>query len=129
MVFKNQPCWPSFYASGKIIADILKREGQIDASAAHRSHVRCDLCERPCRPVQGHGNEPAFSALRPRVAECCSDLLHAGGMAVRHLDADSARELAQRVGASSWAAHTLICSAYLIHDCAHHCHFFDHVGQ
>ena len=24
---------PSFYASGKIIAEILKREGQIDASA------------------------------------------------------------------------------------------------
>jgi len=31
---RSRPCLPSFYASGKIIADILKREGQIDAPAA-----------------------------------------------------------------------------------------------
>jgi len=30
-VFKKSAVLPSFYASGKIIADILKREGQIDA--------------------------------------------------------------------------------------------------
>jgi len=31
-VFKREPVLPSFYASGKIISDILKREGQIDAA-------------------------------------------------------------------------------------------------
>jgi len=31
-VFKQSPELPSFYASGKIISDILKREGQIDAA-------------------------------------------------------------------------------------------------
>jgi NitT/TauT family transport system substrate-binding protein len=31
-VFKRTPELPSFYASGKVIGDILKREGQIDAS-------------------------------------------------------------------------------------------------
>jgi NitT/TauT family transport system substrate-binding protein len=31
-VFKRQPELPSFYASGRIISDILKREGQIDAA-------------------------------------------------------------------------------------------------
>jgi NitT/TauT family transport system substrate-binding protein len=31
-VFKKAPVLPSFYASGKIIGDILKREGQIDAA-------------------------------------------------------------------------------------------------
>jgi hypothetical protein len=30
-VFKKTPALPSFYASGKIIGDILEREGQIDA--------------------------------------------------------------------------------------------------
>ena len=33
-VFKRTPELPSFYASGKVIGDILKREGQIDASPA-----------------------------------------------------------------------------------------------
>jgi NitT/TauT family transport system substrate-binding protein len=33
-VFKKAPLLPSFYASGKIISDILKREGQIDAAPA-----------------------------------------------------------------------------------------------
>jgi NitT/TauT family transport system substrate-binding protein len=33
-VFKKTPVLPSFYASGKIIGDILKREGQIDAAPA-----------------------------------------------------------------------------------------------
>jgi NitT/TauT family transport system substrate-binding protein len=33
-VFKKTAVLPSFYASGKIIGDILKREGQIDASPA-----------------------------------------------------------------------------------------------
>ena len=33
-VFKKTPALPSFYASGKVIGDILKREGQIDASPA-----------------------------------------------------------------------------------------------
>jgi NitT/TauT family transport system substrate-binding protein len=31
-VFKKSAVLPSFFASGKIIADILKREGQIDTS-------------------------------------------------------------------------------------------------
>jgi NitT/TauT family transport system substrate-binding protein len=31
-VFKHEPVLPSFYASGKIISDILQREGQIDAA-------------------------------------------------------------------------------------------------
>jgi NitT/TauT family transport system substrate-binding protein len=31
-VFKNETALPSFYASGRIIAEILKREGQIDAA-------------------------------------------------------------------------------------------------
>jgi NitT/TauT family transport system substrate-binding protein len=30
-VFKKEAALPSFYASGKIIGDILKREGQITA--------------------------------------------------------------------------------------------------
>jgi NitT/TauT family transport system substrate-binding protein len=32
-VFKKDSALPSFYASGKVISDILKREGQIDAAA------------------------------------------------------------------------------------------------
>jgi NitT/TauT family transport system substrate-binding protein len=36
-VFKKSPALPSFYASGKVIGDILKREGQIDTAPAIES--------------------------------------------------------------------------------------------
>ena len=94
-VFKKSAELPSFYASGKVIADILKREGQIDVPPPIETTYDASQ-PVPFRPTAGHCDEWFIPARRPRVAELAGDVLYAAGMAVRHLDADPSGTLAQR---------------------------------